>query len=87
MGLAYKNNLDVLPRQIVAGTIADPTIAQVITESEIFQPAANNRVTVLPVIYEATGQRKLLNIDLTKSVNGQNLNLAIFQMVERTVEY
>ena len=87
MGLPYKNNLDVLPRQIVAGTIADPTLASVITEAEIFQPHTANRVTVLPVIYEATGQRKLLNIDLNKSVDGSNLNLAIFQMVERTVEY
>jgi hypothetical protein len=87
MGLPYKNNLDTLPRQIVAGTIADPTLAQVISENEIFQPAELSRTTVLPVIYEATGQRKLLNVDLSKSVDGENLNLAIFQMVERTLEY
>ena len=67
--------------------IAWAKLGEVITEAEIFQPAAKNRVTVLPVIYEATGERKLLNIDLTKSANGSNLNLAIFQMVERTVEY
>ena len=87
MGLAYKNNLDVLPRQIIAGTTADPTIAEVISEFQVFEPVATARTTVLPVIYEGNGQRKLLNIDLNKSVNGENLNLAIFQMVERTVEY
>ena len=87
MGLAYKNNLDVLPRQIIAGTTADPTLAEVISEFQVFEPVATARTTVLPVIYEGTGQRKLLNIDLTKSVDGENLNLAIFQMVERTVEY
>ena len=87
MGLAYKNNLDVLPRQIIAGTVADPTIAEVISEFQVFEPVATARTTVLPVIYEGNGQRKLLNIDLNKSVNGENLNLAIFQMVERTVEY
>ena len=87
MGLAYKNNLDVLPRQIIAGTTADPTLAEVISEFQVFEPVATARTTVLPVIYEGNGQRKLLNIDLNKSVNGENLNLAIFQMVERTVEY
>ena len=87
MGLAYKNNLDVLPNQITASALATPNEAAVISEHAIYAPGSHGRVTVLPVIYEGDGQRKLLNIDLTKSADGENLNLAIFQMVERTVEY
>ena len=87
MGLAYKNNLDVVPNQIGASTLATPNDAVVISEHAIYAPGSHARVTVLPVIYEGDGQRKLLNIDLTKSAEGENLNLAIFQMVERTVEY
>ena len=87
MGLAYKNNLDVLPNQMGASAKNTPNDATVIAEHAIFAPGSHSRVTVLPVIYEGDGQRKLLNIDLTKSATGENLNLAIFQMVERTVEY
>ena len=87
MGLPYKNNLDVLPAQMVGEIIADPTVGGVIGENQIFTAGTHNRVTVLPVIYEGTGARKLLNVDLTKDAEGESLNLAIYQMVERTVDY
>ena len=87
MGLPYKNNLDCLPRQIEAGLIADMSGSSVIEEHAIFQAGSHSRVTVLPVIYESTGARKLLNVDLTKNAAGNALNLAIYQMVERTINY
>ena len=85
MGLPYKNNLDTLPKQIEgAAALADSAI---IPESEIMTAEAANRVTVLPVMYEMTGSRKILNIDLVKAAAGANLNLAIFHQVTRTVDY
>ena len=61
--------------------------SEIIPESEIFTAEAKNRVTVLPVIYQATGARKILNVDLQRAAVGENLNLAIFQQVERTINY
>ena len=85
MGLPYKNNLDTLPKQISgAATLADSAI---IPEAEIMTAEAGNRVTVLPVMYEQTGSRKILNIDLVKAAAGANLNLAIFHQVQRTLDY
>ena len=85
MGLPYKNNLDTLPKQINgAATLAD---SEIIPESEIMTANAGNRVTVLPVMYEMTGSRKILNIDLVKAAAGANLNLAIFHQVTRTLDY
>tara|TARA_R110002012_G_scaffold186320_1_gene352986 strand:- start:506 stop:712 length:207 start_codon:yes stop_codon:yes gene_type:complete len=66
---------------------ADPTVGACIGENQIFTAGTHNRVTVLPVIYEGTGARKLLNVDLIKDAEGEPLNLAIYQMVERTVDY
>ena len=85
MGLPYKNNLDTLPKQINgAATLAD---SEIIPEAEIMTAEAGNRVTVLPVMYESTGARKILNIDLVKAASGANLNLAIFHQVTRTLDY
>ena len=85
MGLPYKNNLDTLPKQINGdATLND---SEIIPESEIFTANAANRVLVLPVMYESTGARKILNIDLTKNAAGENLRLAIFHQVERTITY
>ena len=85
MGLPFKNNLDTVPKQINgAATLTD---SEIIPESEIFTAETHNRVTVLPVIYQATGARKILNIDLQRDAVGENLNLAIFQHVERTINY
>ena len=85
MGLPYKNNLDTLPKQIQgAAALAD---GEIIPESEIMTANGGNRVTVLPVMYESTGARKILNIDLVKAAAGSNLNLAIFHQVQRTLDY
>ena len=61
--------------------------SEIIPESEIFTAEAQNRVIVLPVMYEATGARKILNIDLVKDKAGEDLNLVIFSQVERTIDY
>ena len=85
MGLPYKNNLDTLPKQVAgAATLAE---SEIIPESEIMTAGTANRVTVLPVMYEMTGSRKILNVDLVKAASGANLNLAIFHQVNRTVDY
>tara|TARA_R110001632_G_scaffold1865_4_gene8173 strand:+ start:866 stop:2470 length:1605 start_codon:yes stop_codon:yes gene_type:complete len=85
MGLPYKNNLDTLPKQIDGNATLNDS--EIIPESEIFTAEAANRVLVLPVMYESTGARKILNVDLTKNADGENLRLAIFHQVERTITY
>jgi len=85
MGLPYKNNLDTLPKQINGNGALQQS--EIIPESEIFTAETDNRVVVLPVMYEATGARKILNIDLVKDKAGQNLNLVVFHQVTRTVDY
>ena len=85
MGLPYKNNLDTLPKIINGLPALDQS--EIIPESEIFTAEAQNRVVVLPVMYEATGARKILNIDLVKDKAGSDLNLVVFSQVERTIDY
>ena len=85
MGLPYKNNLDTLPKQVNGA--ADLADSEIIPEAEIMTANGGNRVTVLPVMYEQTGARKILNIDLVKAAAGANLNLAIFHQVTRTLDY
>jgi hypothetical protein len=85
MGLPYKNNLDTLPKIINGSATLD--LSEIVPESEIFTANAGNRVVVLPVMYEATGARKILNIDLTKDKAGEDLNLVVFSQVERTIDY
>tara|TARA_R110002126_G_scaffold96892_2_gene226334 strand:- start:243 stop:1778 length:1536 start_codon:yes stop_codon:yes gene_type:complete len=85
MGIPYKNNLDVLPKQISGA--ADLVDSEVIPESEIFTAEAKNRTLVLPAIYKSDGTRKLLTVDLVKTAADKTLNLNIFSHVNRTIDY
>lgn len=93
MGLEYKNSLDVLPRQmLVDGTGIDASA--VIAESAVYPTTETNStggVLVVPVIYEANGQPKLLNLDVVRDLASpaaaKALNLVLFQQVERTINY
>tara|TARA_R110002153_G_scaffold1136_4_gene5443 strand:+ start:1360 stop:2994 length:1635 start_codon:yes stop_codon:yes gene_type:complete len=93
MGLEYKNNLDVLPQQMKVdnGDILD---SEVIVESGVYPETVTGStggVLVVPVMYEANGQSKLLNLDVVRDIAAPAaavaLNLVLFQQVERTINY
>ena len=90
MGVPYKNNLDTLPTQmLLTVTPPDHNTATPPTNTEIYAPLVNNLggVLALPVLYEADGAPKLLTMNISKSQTGDNFNLVIFNMVERTINY
>lgn len=88
MGLEHKNNLDVLTKQITgAAVLNDSQVIEMYKNYSTLTATGKDGVIVLPVIYEQTGQSKLLNIDLTKDNAGNSINLVAFSMIERTIQY
>lgn len=93
MGLEYKNSLDVLPRQMLVDA-GDINASAVIVEAAVYpttETGSTGGVLVVPVMYEANGQSKLLNLDVVRDVTvpaaATALNLVLFQQVERTINY
>ena len=89
MGCMYRNNLDVVPQQL--GSVVVEEVAEIAmpSEAEVFGPIAGvNGVLVLPAPYAADGQPKLLNVSVRKQTDvSVDMNLVIFNQIERTVEY
>ena len=89
MGCAYRNNLDVVPQQLSYVVVEEVAEIAMPSEAAVFGPIEGvNGVLVLPAPYAPDGQPKLLNVSVRKQTDvSVDMNLVIFNQIERTVEY